>query len=1096
MLLEVADATDRYGMGFVHRLGTPIKWDKTTLVTKVTARAGAPKQATQRLIQDVIEHPEWFQLGARQRTWVRTVHRLLDDALDDFLKAGGDIKLLEFPEGGHYFPHRFLGKDGVEKVRRMSLEATRIGGKRTFQLPRYYETMADAVNAGLMSEGDIIGQLEQHLRSMRVATADLQYVTSLYSKGVPVGSLIPAEVMEAPGRASALYEQSRRALTTIHAQAQHPNAIVGRMPAKGNPLRRYVEEARDVVKQLQKGEMTKKEARAALREVRDTAEAVTDTLRGERIKAAKALEARKVTVRDAMIAKDGTAVPSSAFKESFEAGSFPEDSIAIGRFSSPKWPQLTDVLFPDDILREVDKYVGDRGEAWLKAAQRISEVPRTMGAGADLNFPFIQGILELVRHPVAWSKAVYNSFRTLGNPTQGVNYLIRQAEKYPQEWADYLRYVRQMGEQEWFQAARRGGILAEIPGVREFYGRMGLSFDTFLDVGRWEWWKAVYTSSTRERSLPVRALQAAINVPTRGPRNIYELEQLGAVVRNAMGTTGMRGLGIGLTQRQFENGIAFFAARYTRSAFALMSDAMSGGIRGAEARRALGSLLAGGSIIYTGICLSLGQKPNFNPTEPGFMSVRVGDNYVGLPGIFRSMMKTIGYSIAAAKDDPTVFFDPRRVLENPAFRFWRSRAAPTSSKFLDIATGRDFIGRPTRADWDDLLPLVRSAFTPFFVETMLEANGSLSTKAKVVLGEFFLGRSVPISPYQLRNEAVYKWAQENGVTLHDLEGKEFTPGEYGQLTKALRAEFDKAQPSYTGRVEDWRQENARAWAALDELSAKTASRLTDAGKQFTEPTSEHYGDGEWYRQVRATILSQDREEREDFFKANPIELKPKTQEQKWVNDYMTEVVEASIDPVTLEPDWELQEELDRVWRRDHPEEAGDVLDREYATSDDPTDREFRADRLLLQPYYEFLDSMWCSEGIEEAGGLPPLTGNRSPLDFRSVGEYNMALRTDIYQSIMSEGQIPANLRGIKTSSAKDAPTLGERFSPDRRTGRLSTTQAKEAANTLAYFFMRDFYEFRSGVRTEYLKEHSEYLVPLLRWDYVTDVPEDLEPYLP
>lgn len=1049
-LLDVMDATTRQGLMYLYRLGTPFKIDANGMVRNVVAKPGSKG----RHIYDVLDRGEtWYALTPAQRRWRNVYTRLLDEALGDYKAAGGDPKLLGFGPGEHYIPRSVVGKAGIDKLRRAMLEGRRIGGKRSFERPRLHEFAIDFVAEGGVYETDPLAVLQTTLNAMRASTADTQLIRALSLEGVPARSLIPADVLRAPRLAQG-------ALDRLVRLEKFVNNPASRMPTfKGDPtLTGIRNEVRGLWDQLRAGKLTQVEYRAAVSPHRANISGTKKLLTQARVQANREVNDRLLRIRNSLIAEEGGAVPPQAFN-------FPEDSFAVGRLDSARWPQLRDTLFPADILREVDRAVGDVGTKWGAAAQRIGDIQRTVGAGADLNFPFLQGLPLLARNPERWAKAVLNSYRTVGQPKWGAEYMLRQANKFPEVWADYLKYSRQMGEQEWFQAVRQGGMLHKVPGAKQFYGRIGMSFDTFLDVARWEWFSSMHATAARE--------------------GVWGLEQLGAITRNGTGTLSTRGLGIGLTQRQIEGGFVFFASRYTRSAFALTFDAMQGGIRGSEARRALVNLLTGGTVAYTGIALALGQTPNLNPSEAGFMSVRVGDNWVGLPGIFRAMMRTVGFSIAAAKDDPSVFFDPRRTMDNPVFRFWRSRASPVSGRSIDIITGRDYIGRPTRSDWGDFQDLATGTLTPFVVDTFLESRGSMATRGKVVLGEYFLGRSTPVSPHQVRNEEVFKWATENGVMVHDVEGKEFVPSEYGQLPESERNRFNTEKPRFTNEVMRWRLANKRVWSAVDKISAETLSRLNGAGDRFRDS-----GNGGVYRQERASILERDREAKEVFFEANPADFEVKTQEQKWLQDYQENVIKASLDPLTEEPDWELQEELDRLWRRENGDEASKFINREYMASLDPTDGQFRADRIFLGDYWDLLDGVWSEEGIEAAGGLPGLADGRSAHNFRSPREYVLALQAEMYNEFKQSG-LPAGLRSLKTGSAKDDPTLAERFGIKQ----MRSERAREAATTVADFMVREFYFFRAEIRNNFLKENIDYLPVLRRWDYL-DVPQELEPYLP
>jgi hypothetical protein len=366
------------------------------------------------------------------------------------------------------------------------------------------------------------------------------------------------------------------------------------------------------------------------------------------------------------------------------------------------------------------------------------------------------------------------------------------------------------------------------------------------------------------------------------------------------------------------------------------------------------------------------------------------------------------------------------------------------------------------------------------------------------MGEFFTGRGVPINPYQLRNESVLDWSERHEITVRDMSGNEFVPFEYGHLTAEQRQKFDKDEPRFTQMVEDWRLANQRPWAELDAVDRQTEDRIRALGAAWTDRSADTFMNGLWYREQIAKVLAQGRTEREDFFERNPAEFEPKTQVQKWSQSYQEFVIEGSmveIIPGMPEIDWELFEERDHLWRRENGEEAGTTVDKEYLVEDDPTYQQYKSDRFELNPYFEFLDSVWCKEFIEEvAGGLPELSDGRSYKNFRTAAEYRAALKVDVYRVTMEQGRVPKSVAGIKTDK-NDEKNLGQRFQPQGISGRLSSTQAKALADVLATYFMKDFYENRTEYRNSYLSHEEHLLEPLLRWEYLGNI-RDLEEFLP
>jgi hypothetical protein len=1041
---------------------------------------------------------KYFKMEADDVAFVELNWRTVESYVAHLEEMGIKVKhLMMYEEGWHWMPRGpQLGKNGVESFK-LDLGAGRgVGGKGSLMQHRVYEYQAEALANGVDLNADFFDIVSTTMNAMRHMEADVYLTQAAQRYGVAMSMFADPELKLAKTAMKSYVEWDARMATFLTKQMSDLSRKVtfrslrpkaGAIPDSwysetvtkvDDILARYKAETmaaqaarranpRVRVPGLPRAELNKIAApyRAELKELLDAT-----GLRKQR-SVANVLKAKAEYERDMQdLRATLTAGPKSRIQSRMFPGheNFPEDSFAIKSIPPALWPKLTDVLFPRDIAERLAKQMSDNGNTVSAFFQKLNDVPRTLQTGLDMNFPFIQGMPLLFRNPAAFGAAITKAYGTIADPTLGMRYMLSEMDKHPEEFASFLKWVRQMGEGEFFQSARVGGLVYKTPLIGQVYGRLAQGFDTMLDIGRWEYWKGIYGKAKTDG----------------------DFESLGAMTRNLLGTTSTRGLGVSLTQRQIEGGLLLFAPRYTRSAFGMIAWAMQPGVAGNEARRALIQMITGGSMLYYGACKVLGQEPQFNPLEAGFMSVRVGDNYLGMGGIFRSMLRSVAWSLDAAQNDPSKFYDPSRVLDNPAFEFMRSRTSPVSGKLIDIADGHDFIGRPTRSDWGDIANMMRRTVSPFGIDTILDSKGAMLPRLGAIVGEFFLGRSTPISVAQLRDEAVYRWTKETGTVVHDVQtGQERPPKTYRELTDDQRILFDKAQPDYTKDVQENTKANERAWAEMDAVYAETDRKLLALETVYNDSTSIHYQDGGYFRKIRATILGDAYTLREDFYKANPTaDREPTTKEQKWATSYLEEVVKPSIDENMGEVDFIKQEELDHRWRRENGDEAAALIDREYASSTSQLDNQFRADNIELRPYYDFMDSAWAQDFIygEDPVALPMLTNGQTPLNFRSSSEYASALRSDFYLTVQKEGALPAAFANIPTGET----TLGEQFP-----GRLDGTQVRRVSNILTDYFMNPFYDKLDPATTLYLQQNPKYLEPLLRWDYK---PGSIatDPYLP
>ena len=1036
----------------------------------------------------------YYELSAIDTEFVGLIQQTLREYGADLKLYGIDLRELLYEEGQGWIGRGSqAGKNGIEALQHEYSGKRMVGGGGSFTKSRIYETQAEAVKNGVDINSDAWDVIATTLTGMRRMQYDAQLASIAQEYGRKMSEIISPALKEAPEIVKAYRAWDRRMVDYISKQmkdltVEQPfrrlRPVAGQVPDTWymetvekvqGILDRFMAEAKEAraiknanrrvrLPGLSKAELNKiaKPYKAEMQELLDSAKLRRENVMETYFQVKGELEAEYRKIRGSLIAGPKERIRPEYFKDKF-----PEDSFAIGTI--PGMLKLQGTLFPEDIVKSVEKVLNDGGNTVSAAIQKLNDVPRTLQTGFDLNFPFIQGLPLLFRNPVAFGRAYGKMWDAMWDPTAGMKYMVAESQRHPEEFQGFLKWVRQMGEGEYFQSARQGGFVYKTPGVGRAYARAAVGFDTMLDLGRWEYWKSIFSKAKTDG----------------------DFESLGAVTRDLLGTTSTRGLGIAATQRQIEGGILMFAPRYTRSAFGLLAWAFSPGVAGHEARRAIVQMITGGTALYYATCKALGQEPRFNPMDSGFMSVRVGDNYLGMGGVFRSMLRSLVWSYDAARKDPSRFYDPARYLENPVFEFFRSRTSPVTSKFIDIYSGKDFIGRPTMSDWDDIAGLMRRTVTPFGVDTILDSKGAMLPRMGAIVGEFFLGRSTPVSVNQLRDEAVYRWTQEKNITVHDVKtGKARPPETYKELTDDQRVRFDQDNPKYSEDVRDDTKANERAWAKMDKVYAETERQLVSIHAEYDNSSSSHYQDGVWYRGKHADILSSAYVLREDYYAQNPAaDSEPTTREQKWATDYLEKVVKASVDKASNETDFILQEELDRQWRRDNGPEASAVIDREYAASMDKLDNQFRADNIILRPFFDVQDSAWSQDFLYEVGEsvtLPMLSNGQTPLNFRTAAEYRSALRADFLRQIYTDGKLPEAYLNVPSGEG----TLADDFS-----GRLSETQSRRAAELLVGYFVQPFYDKLNPVITAYLQDNPKYLEPLQRWGYK---PGSLatDPYLP
>uniref|UniRef100_A0A6M3IJ21 Putative virion core protein n=1 Tax=viral metagenome TaxID=1070528 RepID=A0A6M3IJ21_9ZZZZ len=379
-------------------------------------------------------------------------------------------------------------------------------------------------------------------------------------------------------------------------------------------------------------------------------------------------------------------------------------------------------VFPSEVVKVAENYLKDEGQRWLKGVSEVSGVGRLLVAAMDFSAPFIQGLPILGRRPDVWAKATAKHYGFFIQPKNLYKYMTDPAvmatrterilyggSSSPFEFFEALAPVKKgiTAVAEKARVPQVGKVIAK--GIEQSYGRAEAAFTGFGEMARNEMWKALKRPNMSES----------------------QLTELATVIDRMTGTMSTEALGLGLSQRQFESAFMFFAPRYTRAGLTLVSDVFKGGLTGAEARKALGGVMAGGAAMYTGICKALGQEPNFDPSTGEFMTIKVGDDHIGIGGMITSLARLGADVIATTAENPMDLFMPfkdKRLnrWDNPFIKFLYSRAAPFTSLTVGAAVeNADYFGRPMEdlSDWarflaDKVTPIATQRIAPWAEETV------------------------------------------------------------------------------------------------------------------------------------------------------------------------------------------------------------------------------------------------------------------------------------------------------------------------------------------------------------------------------------------
>lgn len=376
----------------------------------------------------------------------------------------------------------------------------------------------------------------------------------------------------------------------------------------------------------------------------------------------------------------------------------------------------------------------------LNAINQVNAVGRYFALAGDMS-PFgIQLIFLAGAHPKIYGKAIGGFVRALFDPLYHDNFLAKHIgtiQKHPG------LILTRGGGTEFTEAMARGGLLRKGPlkiggKVLEPFQR---GFESALDTA------GIYMAEAYEH-LGTTAVRRA---------------QVDAFINEFRGLLSTTRLGISSTQRQLERA-SILAPQYNRAIGAFMWDLSQGNLRGQLARQAMAKGVAAIMAMTVAVSMALGEDEeeivdHLNPLSINFMTWDISGQRIGPGSKVRSLLATFGKMTKRPED--TAFY---------AGRFLRGNFAPVLGTSIDLITGKNFMGDPTR---DGLLNLTKTVLAenllPIWVQSVALEGGDFAGRVTRGIGEFGGMRAYPTSAYAELKDKQDELAQESyGVSWDEL----------------------------------------------------------------------------------------------------------------------------------------------------------------------------------------------------------------------------------------------------------------------------------------------------------------------------------------
>lgn len=579
---------------------------------KVSKEGLADIQGQRVALYDVLEHPNQYPLNPQQKAYAETLHKLYDDKLALLNREGIDVRTLTFDEGGHYVGRKVVGREVIEgqmEVAQVGRQG-RVGAKAGFEKSRWFETEKEALDLGYRYlSPEEAAQVNLMAAYRRVA--DKRFADYILEKLPTRTAAAPEEIRLSKDFASKKLGAATRYKAVLERKLRGETIP----EATWRSLASYFPDDT-----------------AALREVTDA-----KGIRGLRSRANVMVLESRVKFGDA--SKAMTKAMERARTTRLGEGIVPAPAFGGRFFDSETAIALRKAL---DLEAPGAARQLAQGVSWINAPARMFLTVFDVGWGT------IQLQLLGLSKPRLWGKTMLRGFQTIGTERGYQRFLATHAETL-KNWApDGVIFT----PSEFTETISKTGVVGRIPVARTVLKPFARGFEAALNAAR------VYGLESTEHMAKTATQRA----------------ELAAHWNEMTGVLSTSRMGISPGQRATEAAL-MFAPRYRRATAALVLDLARGGLRGKMAREAVAKAALAGMAGYVGLSYALGQEPNFDPvTDPKkFLSIRVGDQYIGIGGAYYGMVR-----LAAQ-----ITLDPENTPRY-AWRFFTGLGSPVASTPMGV----------------------------------------------------------------------------------------------------------------------------------------------------------------------------------------------------------------------------------------------------------------------------------------------------------------------------------------------------------------------------------------------------------------------------
>ncbi len=783
----------------------------------------------------------WDDLTEPQRAWVDQAQLLEVEKRALFERYGIEVPKLTFEEGGVYAGRRVLGKfdsqgNLIDTAYIGRGQPGRPGAKTAALKTRQFEDINDALKEGFryLPEEEA---LYYNITGAYNSVADKQY-TDWFLERVPWRTTAGPEDLKAQVNLfRAGVKGARESLRNSHKQLKRSARDVERQ--QGVTFR-ATEDVGDLLEEVGTKQALKQNT-AYLRGRLLAEKKFADKLARTYANAANRNEAAYQKVLDVSRRLDDRLVELSEIEPIWKDALTKARKAPFGGAIAPDIPAFAGKVFTNPEAKEyiniIRNELNPQFNSALNAINQVNAVGRYFALAGDVS-PFgIQLIFLAGAHPKIYGKAMGGFVRAFFDPLYHDNLLAKHIGTI-QRHPDLI--ITKAGT-EATEAVAKGGLLHKGPlkiggKVLEPFRR---GFESSLDTA------GIYMAEAYEHLGTTAARRA----------------QVDAFINEFRGLLNTTRLGISSGQRSIERAVVL-APQYNRAIGALMYDLTQGNLRGQLARQAVAKGTAAIMAMSVAVSMALGEDEeeivdHLNPLSTNFMTWDIMGQRIGPGSKVRSLLATFGKMVKSPED--TAFH---------AGRFLRGNFSPFVSTSMDLISGKDFMGDPTR---DGLLSLTKTVIgenmMPIWTQSVAFEGGDFAGRVARGLGEFGGMRAYPASAYAELKERQDELAQEQyGVNWDELgqrpeglvlQSQLSRDPELQSLTERATEESGKFARGEQLVWNEYTQQADRIGAMVTQELNQAASQFgaTGDGRQLRERVNQAY----WLKgQMMNDLLKQER----------------------------------------------------------------------------------------------------------------------------------------------------------------------------------------------------------------------------------------------